>query len=254
MPAGREGSTLKNTVQDNSTETSPPVSSPVQAAAVRGVLLTAAVLAALSLLAAFTVDARTHPFFLEFSQTAFVLIGREIVTPLGKGDLLIPVLLILAAVGWWRKHPQHKMAGFFGILGFSVSGIFALILKVAVYRPRPFIPDDKTHISSYYQSFPSGDAAAATAVAAILCCFYPRLRWLWISLAALVCLFRVLRLAHWPSDALAGAAFGLLGAAAVFQAIAARGVRQKRKASRAEMLNQKAPVPENRPEGASAVE
>lgn len=226
----------------------------MQAPPVRRLLLTSAVLATLSLLAAFTVDARTHPFFLEFSQTAFVLIGREIVTPLGKGDLLIPVLLILAAVGWWRKHPQHKMAGFFGILDFAVSGIFAQILKVAVYRPRPFIPDDKTHISSYYQSFPSGDAAAATAVAAMLCFFYPRLRWLWISLAATVCLFRVLRLAHWPSDALAGAAIGLLGAAAVFQAVATRGARRKRKASGAEVHNHKAPVPKNRPEGAIATE
>lgn len=225
----------------------------VSATMALGFLVAAVLVAALSLISAFALDARTQPFFLRFSDTPFVQIGREIVTPLGKGDLLIPLLIILAGVGWWKKNPRHLQAGWLGLVAFAVSGIMALVLKAAIYRPRPFIPEDKTHISGYFQSFPSGDAAAAAAVAAVLYCFYPRLGWLWAFLAAIVCVFRVLRLAHWPSDALAGSAIGLLAAAAVFALEALRRQRRMKKASGTKV--QKKPMnPPSHPEGATTGE
>lgn len=60
------------------------------------------------------------------------------------------------------------------------------------------------------QSFPSGHSATAAGLAVALAALYPRGRWLFAALAALACLQRVNALAHFPSDAFAGAAIGCL--------------------------------------------
>ena len=63
-------------------------------------------------------------------------------------------------------------------------------------------------------SFPSGHAAAATAVAATATVAHPGLAPLLLPLAGLVGYSRVALRAHHASDALAGAALGLAGAIA----------------------------------------
>lgn len=57
-------------------------------------------------------------------------------------------------------------------------------------------------------SFPSGHATAAFALAALLAAFYPRWRWLFVAVAASVCLARVQLDRHFPSDVLAGGVLG----------------------------------------------
>jgi membrane-associated phospholipid phosphatase len=61
-------------------------------------------------------------------------------------------------------------------------------------------------------SFPSGDASLAFALSAGLVMIAPRLRILWISLAAMVAIERVCEGAHYPSDTVAGAALGIVSA------------------------------------------
>jgi membrane-associated phospholipid phosphatase len=68
------------------------------------------------------------------------------------------------------------------------------------------------NFSAETQSFPSGHATGAFALAAILAWFYPRLAWMFWTLAVGCAASRYLDAVHWPSDCLAGAAVGYLAA------------------------------------------
>lgn len=57
-------------------------------------------------------------------------------------------------------------------------------------------------------SMPSSHTVYAVVLAVFLSAVYPRLRWLWIALAVLVGVCRVLFDAHWPTDVIVGAALG----------------------------------------------
>jgi membrane-associated phospholipid phosphatase len=108
-----------------------------------------------------------------------------------------------------------RRAGAAALLANAASHVLVQVLKRAVARPRPCdaggrplalvdLPDP--------HSFPSGHAAAATAVAATVSLSHPLAAVIVLPLAALVAYSRVsLRVHHW-TDVLAGAALGLGGA------------------------------------------
>lgn len=118
--------------------------------------------------------------------------------------------------------PQRKTV-VRGIAAATVgAGAFATALKHLVVRIRPRNVDvlegglwstfrgwdHYVFADSARQSFPSGHAAAATALAVVLGAAYPKGRVWFFFLAALVCLQRVLTWAHYPTDVIAGAAIG----------------------------------------------
>ena len=63
-------------------------------------------------------------------------------------------------------------------------------------------------LSSVTQSFPSGHSAAVVALAIGLTWLYPHGRVLFLVMAILGCLQRIIFHAHWPSDVLLGATIG----------------------------------------------
>lgn len=111
------------------------------------------------------------------------------------------------------------------------SGLLADLVKLVFGRTRPravivdhvwssfigWFPQfchsgtpDLVHGHGNLQSFPSGHAAVATALAIGLSALYPRGRWLFASFATLAVLQRVEALAHYLSDTMAGAALACL--------------------------------------------
>jgi len=69
---------------------------------------------------------------------------------------------------------------------------------------RPFNTEDRS------QSFPSGHSAAAFALGTVLAVSYPRLAWLFWTLAVGCAASRFIQFYHWPSDCLAGGTIGYL--------------------------------------------
>jgi membrane-associated phospholipid phosphatase len=103
------------------------------------------------------------------------------------------------------------------------------VIKWMVGRGRPFVggeanPFNFVHFAGTeaYASFPSGHAITAAALAFAVAALWPQARILMIVYAILIALSRLVLLAHHPSDVVAGALLGVVGAMAVRYWFAAR--------------------------------
>jgi membrane-associated phospholipid phosphatase len=156
-----------------------------------------------------------------------------------SGWFLFPLgfaLLCLAAVSSpaLSRGAQSVLAALavrFGFLFLAIgaSGLFVTIVKRLVGRARPYVGghDDPFAYMPFiwrpeYASMPSGHATTAASAAIAIGALWPAARpvmWLY----ALVIMFsRVVVLAHHPSDVMAGALVGVVGAALVRRWFAAR--------------------------------
>lgn len=134
------------------------------------------------------------------------------------GDPVVVIVLTIggaseSAVAWIRRKSPPLLAW----IGVGIAPLIAKGLKDWVSRPRPFemLPSMGIPPGLPGESFPSGHTTGAFAVAAVLSRRFPRLQWLFWSLAALVGLSRVALGRHWPSDVVAGALIGI-GSVAIF--------------------------------------
>jgi membrane-associated phospholipid phosphatase len=160
--------------------------------------------------------------------TDFGLAGWFLI-PLGCALLLIALItsptlsrlsqLVLAALA--------ARLGFL-FLAIAVPGLVVTIVKRIVGRARPVIAGDDVFLYKFflwrveYASFPSGHATTAFAVAVAFGVLWPRLRPLLWTYAIIIALSRVIVTAHHPSDAVAGAIAGAVGALLVRDFMAAR--------------------------------
>jgi membrane-associated phospholipid phosphatase len=93
------------------------------------------------------------------------------------------------------------------------------VIKGIVGRGRPFVggaanPFNFSYFawSESFASFPSGHAIASAALAFAVAALWPRLRVAMLLYVIVICLSRLLLLAHHPSDVVAGALVGVVGA------------------------------------------
>jgi membrane-associated phospholipid phosphatase len=164
----------------------------------------------------------------------------EALTDFGKsGWFLVPTgvaLLALAALASPALPRMSRLAltalsvriGFV-FLAVGVPGLLVTVVKRLIGRARPLVggSDDPFFYSPFgwdveYSSLPSGHATTAFAVAIALGALWPRLRPLLWTYAVLIAVSRVVLTAHHPSDVLAGAVFGVVGALLVREWFAAR--------------------------------
>ncbi|MFH1343489.1 MAG: phosphatase PAP2 family protein [Pseudomonadota bacterium] len=115
---------------------------------------------------------------------------------------------------------------FFAVL---VPALIGEILKWAVGRGRPFVGGEGNVFNfrhfggtEAFASFPSGHANTAFALAFAVSALWPQARPVMIAYAVAIALSRLVLLAHHPSDVVAGALVGVIGAMAVRYWFAAR--------------------------------
>jgi membrane-associated phospholipid phosphatase len=115
---------------------------------------------------------------------------------------------------------------FFAVL---VPVLTGELIKWAVGRGRPFVGGEAnafnfSHFTGgeAFASFPSGHANAAFALAFAVSALWPRTRFVMLVYALIICATRLVLLAHHPSDVVAGALVGVIGAMVVRYWFAAR--------------------------------
>jgi membrane-associated phospholipid phosphatase len=111
----------------------------------------------------------------------------------------------------------------------AVSNLVTEVLKYSIGRGRPFVGGEANafHFSHFagnpaYYSFPSGHATTAFALAFAVSVVWPRARLAMAVYAIVIAATRLVLVAHHPSDVVAGALVGIVGAMFVRYWFAAR--------------------------------
>jgi len=159
------------------------------------------------------VDKETAHYFNTFRDTSLYYIFEGL-TNLGRSDWML-LLLGIGTISFWRKNPALAQKLFTLFLMVAVAGMTADLMKYVFGRCRPemFLLHDAfgfTFFSSHphYHSFPSGHASVALAVAAASALAWPKFRWAILPVGIFVAWTRVVVVAHYPSDVLAGSFWG----------------------------------------------
>jgi membrane-associated phospholipid phosphatase len=163
----------------------------------------------------------------------------RILTDFGKDEYVLSVLavlLILVAVASpaLRGIQRSLLLGLgtrlqFLFLAVAVPVLVTEILKWIVGRGRPFVGGEAnafnfSHFAGNpaYYSFPSGHATTAFALAFAVSAVWPKARVAMAVYALIIAATRLVLVAHHPSDVVAGALVGIIGAMFVRYWFAAR--------------------------------
>ena len=118
-----------------------------------------------------------------------------------------------------EKFKRYKSIFLYLILSCVVSGILHHIIKIIVgrYRPRYLFTEDLYGFSPFnfdiaMNSFPSGHSQTIFSICVALSIIYPRHLILFLLLAIMVGVSRIMILAHFPSDVIFGAYLGIVTA------------------------------------------
>ena len=128
----------------------------------------------------------------------------------------IIIFFVLTSLFLWSERKRKWILPLWFTL--FLSTLISVILKFTIQRMRPFqqgIVDIPAFLikNSYYVwdfSFPSNHAVMAFCAVPILSKEFPKLKYLWITLAVLVGFSRIYFGFHFLSDVIAGAAIGYL--------------------------------------------
>jgi len=140
--------------------------------------------------------------------------------------LLVSPLLRQSLRSRWLIFGMRVQFLFFAVLTPVLAGS---VVKWIVGRGRPFVGGEANPFNfepfagtEAYASFPSGHAVTAFALAVAVTAVWPRTRPVMIAYAFLIAASRLVLLAHHPSDVVAGALIGVIGAMSVRYWFAAR--------------------------------
>jgi undecaprenyl-diphosphatase len=159
----------------------------------------------------------------DFGKSAYVLWALA--------GLLLAVAIVAPAL---RGTSRSMLLGLgtrlqFVFLAVLVPVLAGDALKWAVGRGRPFVGGEGNVFSfrhfggsEAFASFPSGHAVTGFALAFAVSALWPQARAVMIVYAVVIALSRLVLLAHHPSDVVAGALVGVIGAMAVRYWFAAR--------------------------------
>jgi membrane-associated phospholipid phosphatase len=165
----------------------------------------------------------------------------RILTDFGKDNyvllLLVALLLVVALVAPARHGAARQRLLAIGVqlqfflLAVSIPLAVGEILKWIAGRGRPFVGGQANAFNfvpfagtEAHASLPSAHAITAFALAFAVAAAWPRLRGLAVAYALLIAFTRLVLLAHHPSDVVAGATIGIIGAMWVRYWFAARAL------------------------------
>ena len=170
---------------------------------------------------------------------AWLVAFFQVATQFGlSGWFLFPLAIALAIIALAGSPSLPRMTRLvacalsarlgFVFMAIAIPGLVVAIVKRVIGRARPLVSEDNPFLYHFpvwrpdYASLPSGHATTAFAAAVAIGILWPRLRPLLWTYAVLIAVSRVVIGAHHPSDVLAGAIAGVVGALLVRDWLAAR--------------------------------
>ena len=149
-----------------------------------------------------------------YGESAWILWPSGVLFVVTAGIALLMRWKLMRTLLW-----QFTALYAFIFIGVGLPSLISTITKRLVGRGRPQHFDEtglwgfKWNVTDWtYQSFPSGHATTAFALAAVVGFVSPRWFYPGLALAAVIGFSRISEGVHYPSDVIAGAALGLLGA------------------------------------------
>ncbi len=164
-----------------------------------------------------------------------IMVAFKRVTVFGSSaPYLIGLTLLYPLLRFYLRRKEAAQRALFVFSAIVISGLTVNLIKGVVARWRPIAlftePSrygfDFFKIGYEHNSFPSGHATTAGALAGALTLLCPRLRVLWFSAAALVAASRVVVGAHYPGDVVAGFWLGIVAALGLARTSWFRDVRE----------------------------
>lgn len=209
----------------------------VRRVARRSAAIVGVVFLAVFLLTLILFDVRVVTAARELPPTFIRLTGHF--TDLGKaGFFLYPLPILLVALCLVPSGLARPVLGTLAAIFARVAFVFLAIgipyavngaLKQIFGRARPFVRDDLYTYDPFtwgsaFASLPSGHAVTACAAAVAIGALFPAIRTGAWAYAILIVISRVVVTAHHPSDVLAGALIGIMGAVMVRNYFASRRI------------------------------
>ncbi len=154
---------------------------------------------------------------LRLDAAPWLLYVMRRVTWLGYGALDVAVALGIGLAAREAGGSRAWRRGIGGGAAVAAAGLLDQLVKNVLCRARPNAADAGAFFSGFpcfpapyaLASFPSGHAATAFALAAVLSRWYPRWSGVWLGLAVAVGWSRIVLGSHFPSDVLGGAVLGV---------------------------------------------
>lgn len=162
----------------------------------------------------YAVDQDINSWF-QNNRSAISENASRFITNLGQGVVLGAILASLYVSGEFFHQDSLRKTALIGFESLVISGVLVASLKFFLGRSRPFNGESSSvfrplSLKSSYQSFPSGHATSAFAVAAVIADQSKTLAvdLLTYTFAGFVAVSRVHEGKHWTSDVLVGSALG----------------------------------------------
>lgn len=153
------------------------------------------------------------------------------INEVGRSGWMFGVAAVGLALALMLRRRHWAMRAGFVIGAILMGGWVVNVLKLIFARARPrLLVGEGTYgfhgfeISPDWNSFPSGHSQAIAGLGAALACIWPRFAWLFLGLAVLPAIARMVMLNHFMSDVIAGYLTGATVTYALARACQARGI------------------------------
>jgi len=185
----------------------------------------------LAIVAAFCFDASVTKFIASHQNPAMRNFMRD-VSRFGDWWEHFLIGLALAGGAWWRGSKRWTRVFLCMLIALSIAGLVGRVIKISTGRARPSVKAEQIwngpRLSSKYHAFPSGHVVASTAFFAVLVFANRRIGLPCLAIPIVIAFSRIYGGAHYLSDVVCAAVFGILSALLVWRV----GVRRMEDANR----------------------